>query len=327
MRILVTGGAGFIGSNFVRYILKKYPDYEIVVLDKLTYAGRLENIEDMMGKITFKKGDICDRNDVEKSIEGCSTIFNFAAETHVDRAIKCPATFIKTDVSGTYTLLEAAMKHNIEKFIQISTDEVYGQIIKGRFDENSALQPRNPYSASKAAADLLCRSFFTTYDMPIVITRSSNNYGPYQYPEKLIPAIIINALRHENIPIYGKGEQIRDWIYVEDNCRAIDTVFKRGIIGEIYNIGGNNERKNIEIAKLILKIMNKPEDLIDFVEDRPGHDFRYSLNCKKIASLGWSPIFDFAKSLRRTVEWYMRNEKWWKSIVESDKNVFQISAS
>lgn len=316
MKILVTGGAGFIGSNFVHYMLQKHPYHEIVVLDKLTYAGRSENLKDVLGKITFIKGDICDENDVEKAIEGCEAIFNFAAETHVDRSIIEAGIFLKTDVLGTHTLLEKAREHEVEKFVQISTDEVYGSIEKGSFSEKTLLDPSSPYSASKAGADMLCRAYFKTYGLPVLITRSSNNFGPYQYPEKLIPVLIINALQNKALPIYGDGKNVRDWLYVLDNCYAIDLVFKRGKIGEIYNIASGVEKQNIEIAHLILEELKKPRSLIEFVRDRPGHDFRYSLGTRKMRELGWAPSYNFEEALAETINWYLKNGWWWRSLVK-----------
>ncbi len=313
MRILITGGAGFIGCNFVRYILNKYPDSEIVVLDKLTYAGRIENLQDVMDKITFIKGDICNREDVEK-VGDCDVIFNFAAETHVDRSIIDAGAFVKTDVLGTYTLLEYARRHNVKKYIQISTDEVYGSIEKGSFKETDILDPSSPYSASKAGADFLVKAYHKTYDLPVLITRSSNNFGPYQYPEKLIPVLILNALHDKTLPIYGTGKNLRDWIYVLDNCSGIDIVFQKGKTGEIYNIGTDNEKTNIEIANLILKGLNKPKSLIRFIADRTGHDFRYSLDCEKIKELGWKSRYRFEDALRETIRWYKENEWWWKTL-------------
>ena len=313
MKILITGGAGFIGCNFVRFMLKRCPDEEIVVLDKLTYAGRLENLQDVMDKITFITGDICDREDVKK-VKECDVIFNFAAETHVDRSIIDAGVFVKTDVLGTYNLLEYARRNDIEKYIQISTDEVYGSIEKGSFKEDDILGPSSPYSASKAGADLLVNAYHKTYGLPILITRSSNNFGPYQYPEKLIPVLILNALHDKHLPIYGKGKNIRDWIYVLDNCEAIDLVSHKGRIGETYNIGTGNERTNIEIANLILEELNKSKSLIKFVEDRPGHDFRYSLDTTKIRGLGWEPRYKFEDAMKKTIRWYKENKWWWRMI-------------
>jgi len=314
MRMLITGGAGFIGCNFVRHMLKGHPDTEIVVLDKLTYAGRLENLEDVMSRITFVKGDICDKEAVKKTMEGCDSVVNFAAESHVDRSIASPEDFVRTDVLGVFTLLEEARRRDIKRFVQISTDEVYGSTELGSFSEKDILDPSSPYSASKAGGELLARSYVRTYGLDVMVTRSSNNYGPYQYPEKLIPVLVIKALRDQTLPIYGKGANVRDWLHVEDNCRAIDLVLFKGKPGDIVNIGSGNEVPNIVVAKLILKHMKKPESLIEFVSDRPGHDFRYSLNSDRIRQLGWKPKVRFEDGLRKTVDWYLANEAWWKPI-------------
>ena len=319
VKVLVTGGAGFIGSNFVHYLLKKHPDTEVTVLDKLTYAGRKENLQDVLSKIRFIKGDIAKKEDVAKAAKDCDYIVNFAAETHVDRSIVEAGTFVLTDVLGTYNLLETARKLDISKFEQISTDEVYGHIKEGSFREEDKLNPRNPYSASKAGAELLCRSYFETYGLPVVVTRSSNNYGPYQHPEKLIPKTIIYALENKLIPVYGTGENIRDWLYVEDNCEAIDAVLHKGTEGEAYNIGAQQEMKNIDVVKIILKLSNRPEKLISFVKDRPGHDVRYSLNIEKIRKLGWKPKIKFNDGIKKTVDWYHRNGSWWKPVVEKER--------
>ena len=319
MRVLVTGGAGFIGSNFVHYALKEHPDYKIVVLDKLTYAGRRENLQDIWNKIAFIKGDITVRNDVFEAASGCDSIVNFAAETHVDRSILQAGTFVLTDVLGVYNLLEAAREIDVSRFVQISTDEVYGHILKGSFKETDRLNPRNPYSASKAGAELLCRAYFETYGLPVLITRSSNNYGPYQHPEKLIPKTIINALLNRSIPVYGTGKNVRDWLYVEDNCEALDTVLHKGSPGEIYNIGANQELENIQVVKTILEFADKPESLIRFVEDRLGHDLRYSLDTERIQRLGWKPKTEFKSGIRKTVQWYKQNANWWKPIVEKEQ--------
>ena len=320
MKILVTGGCGFIGSNFIRFILQKSPETLIVNLDKLTYAGRLENLQDIAGKnpnYTFIKGDICDRDTVQKAMEGCDAVINFAAETHVDRSIEDASQFIKTDVLGAYVLLEEARSRDISKFIQISTDEVYGQIIKGSFKETDILMPRNPYSASKAGADRLTYSYFTTYGLPVVITRSSNNFGPYQFPEKVIPLFITNLIRGKKAPLYGDGLNVRDWIYVLDNCEAIALCLEKGRDGEVYNIGGGNEVTNLELTKLILKGLAKEESMIEHVKDRLGHDRRYSLDCTKIRNeLGWSPRQDFHEALTQTIEWYRKNEWWWKPLIK-----------
>ncbi|MHA1253738.1 MAG: dTDP-glucose 4,6-dehydratase, partial [Candidatus Helarchaeota archaeon] len=294
-RILVTGGAGFIGSNFIHYILDERPEYKIINLDLLTYAGNLDNLKDIQkdDRYEFIKGDINDQNLVNKIMSEVDYVINFAAESHVDRSIKTPKIFVKTNVEGTQTLLEAARKSDVERFIQISTDEVYGSLgPTGLFTESSQLMPNSPYAASKAAADLLVRAYHKTYGLDSIITRCSNNYGPYQFPEKFIPVIILNALNNSPIPVYGDGKYIRDWIYVLDHCSAILLVLEKGRAGEIYNIGANNEIMNIELVRLILKIMNKPESLIKFVEDRPGHDRRYGIDASKIRKeLNWSPKY------------------------------------
>ncbi|MFY9606555.1 MAG: dTDP-glucose 4,6-dehydratase [Thermoplasmata archaeon] len=315
MRTLVTGGAGFIGCNFVRHMLREHPNDQIVVLDKLTYAGRLENLEEIRDKITFVKGDICDKEAVKKTMAGCDYVVNFAAESHVDRSIASPEDFVRTDVLGVFTLLEEARRISIKKFIQISTDEVYGSTASGSFSEADTLDPSSPYSASKAGGELLARSYVRTYGLDVVVTRSSNNYGPFQYPEKLIPVLIIKALRDQPLPIYGKGTNVRDWLHVEDNCWAIDLVMRKSKPGEIINIGSGNEIPNIEVAKLVLKHMNKPESLIKYVQDRPGHDFRYSLNWDRIRKLGWKPKMRFEEGIKRTVDWYLANQAWWKPLV------------
>ena len=314
MKILVTGGAGFIGSNFVRYYVNKYHDDEIVVLDKLTYAGRLENLRDVMNKIKFVRGDICNKKDVEEAIDKrIDLIINFAAESHVDRSIKTPGRFIQTDVYGTHILLEAARKLDTE-FIQISTDEVYGSIEKASFKETDKLAPSSPYYARKASADLVVQSYYVTYGLPVKITRSTNNFGPYQYPEKLIPLFIINALRNKPLPLYGNGLNVRDWLYVEDNCEAIDVVRQKGKKGEIYNIGSGNERTNIEITKIILNWLGKSENSIQYVKDRPGHDRRYSIDITKIKNLGWEPKHGFEGAMHETVRWYVNNKWWWETL-------------
>lgn len=305
-KFLVTGGAGFIGSNFVRYSLSNFSDVKINVLDKLTYAGKLENLEGVMDKINFIKGDICDQVDIKKAMKDCSIVFNFAAETHVDRSIKDPEPFIRSNIFGTFSLLEVARKFDIEKFVQVSTDEVYGSTSGKSFKETDEISPSSPYSASKASGDMLAKAYYKTYGVPCVITRSSNNYGPYQFKEKLIPVLITKALSNQKLPIYGDGKNVRDWIYVLDNCEAIELVSRRGKNGEIYNIASGNEIKNIEVAKIILKKLGKPESLIEFVPDRPGHDFRYSLDITKIKRLGWKPKVDFEKGIEKTIEWYKK---------------------
>lgn len=316
--ILVTGCAGFIGSNFVRFLLEKYPDYRIIALDALTYAGNRENLKDLEGRSNylFYHGNIMDRTVVDNLVSNVDTIINFAAETHVDRSILEAGSFIQTDVLGTFTLLEAAKKYSIEKFIQISTDEVYGSIESGSFSEESNLLPNSPYSASKAGADLLVRSYYKTFGVPAIITRSSNNFGPYQYPEKVIPLFITNAMDNLPLPLYGDGKNVRDWIYVLDNCSGIDVVLQKGNPGATYNIGAGNEIQNIEITEMILKKLGKPKSLIKPVPDRPAHDRRYSLDCSKIRQLGWQPAHNFEDALDKTIEWYKNNEAWWRDIKE-----------
>jgi dTDP-glucose 4,6-dehydratase len=309
MRLLVTGGAGFIGCNFVRLVLQDHPDYSIKVLDKLTYAGKLENLAGVMDKIEFVKGDICQKEDVDRAMEHCDALVNFAAETHVDRSIAESGSFLRTNVMGTHTLLDAARKRDLDRFIQIGTDEVYGSCISGSFSESSLLRPSSPYSASKAGADLLANAYFTTYALPVSITRSSNNFGPYQYPEKLIPFFIFKARRGERLPIYGSGQNVRDWLYVRDNCAAIDLVLHKGRPGEIYNIGGGNEFTNLEITRRILSKLNKPMDLIEHVRDRLGHDFRYSVDATKMHGLGWRPKNNFDDAMNATIEWYLKNDE------------------
>ncbi len=298
----------------MRHMLREHPGIEIVVLDKLTYAGRLENLEDVKDKTKFVKGDICDKDIVHKVMTGCDSVVNFAAETHVDRSISSPEEFVRTDVLGVFTLLEEARKSDVKRFEQISTDEVYGSTESGSFSEKTLLDPSSPYSASKAGGELLARSYARTYGLNVVVTRSSNNYGPFQFPEKLIPVLIIKALRDEPLPIYGKGLNVRDWLHVDDNCRAIELVLNKGKPGDIVNIGSGNEVPNIEIAKKILHHMNKPESLIKFVADRPGHDFRYSLDWGRLRELGWSPHVKLEDGLKRTVDWYLKNRSWWLPI-------------
>lgn len=316
--LLVTGCAGFIGSNFVRYMMKKYPDLQIKNLDALTYAGNRENLSDLENNpnYQFHHGNILDKPLVERLMSEVDIVINFAAETHVDRSIQEAGSFIQTDVVGTFTLLEAAKKFGIERFIQISTDEVYGSIEMGSFTELSNLAPNSPYSASKSGADLLVRSYFKTYGLPTIITRSSNNFGPYQYPEKVIPLFITNAMDDQALPLYGDGKNVRDWIYVLDNCAAIDFLLHKGKPGEIYNIGAGNEIQNIDITEMILEKLGKSKSLIMPVADRPGHDRRYSLDCSKIHKLGWKPVYNFEDALDKTIEWYRSTEKWWRNIKE-----------
>ena len=316
--ILVTGGAGFIGSNFCRYMLDRYPECRITVLDALTYAGNLDNLADMRDnpRFRFVHGDIRNKGDVDPLVERSNAIANFAAETHVDRSIDDPGSFVLTDVYGVFTLLEACRRHGIQKFVHISTDEVYGSIEEGSFKEGDCLEPNSPYSASKAGGELLARSYFVTYGLPIIITRGSNNFGPYQYPEKLIPLFITNAMDDKPLPVYGDGQQVRDWIYVLDHCSGIDFALHKGEPGMAYNLGGGNERTNLEITGLILKLLGKPESLIKYVTDRPGHDRRYSLDCRLMKSIGWQPEYTFEDALKRTVDWYVSNEPWWRKIKE-----------
>lgn len=316
MKLLITGGAGFIGSNFIRYMFAKHPGYKIANLDKLTYAGNPDNLRDIKNHshYRFVKGNICDPAVVEPLAKEADAIINFAAETHVDRSILKPGGFIQTDVYGTYVLLEAARRNNHKRYVQISTDEVYGSIEDGAFTEDSPLHPNSPYAASKAAGDLLVQSYVRTYGFPAVITRSSNNFGPYQYPEKVIPLFITNAIEEKPLPLYGDGLNVRDWIYVMDNCAAIDQVLHKGESGQVYNIGGGNERTNIELTRFVLKVLGKHENLIQFVKDRPGHDRRYALDCRKIAALGFKPRQAFEDGLRETIRWYRENPAWWKRI-------------
>jgi len=314
-KILVTGGAGFIGSSFVRHLLNN-TDCAVINLDKLTYAGTLSNIKDLRSekRHKFVRGDIRNRKLVGSLVKKADAVVNFAAESHVDRSIKTPSVFVESNVLGVQVLLEACRRFGV-RFEQISTDEVYGSRVEGSFVETDVLNPSSPYSASKAAADLLVNAYHITYGLEVTVTRSTNNYGPNQHPEKLIPRLITNALRGKPLPIYGSGENIRDWIFVEDNCGAILTVLEKGEKGETYNIGGGNERKNVEIAKEILRCLSLPEAMIKFVGDRPGHDFRYSLNCDKAHRLGWKPHVDFGKGLQKTIDWYTTNQWWWRRLV------------
>ena len=316
MRLVVTGGAGFIGSNFVRYMLRRYDDLEVVNLDKLTYAGNLENLRDVDDdpRYTFVKGDICDAVVVGEALRGADAVVNFAAETHVDRSISGPQDFIRTDVLGTHTLLEAVRELGVTRYLQISTDEVYGSTESGSFTEESELDPSSPYSASKAGGDLLVLAYHRTFGSPVLITRSSNNYGPYQYPEKVVPLFVTNAIDGDALPVYGDGLNVRDWLYVEDNCAAIDVVLRKGAVGEAYNIGGGNEVKNLTLTRQILKLLGKSPELIRFVSDRPGHDRRYSIDCAKVRALGWRPTTPFQKGLERTVAWYRDHPEWWRKL-------------
>lgn len=318
MRILVTGGAGFIGSCFVRHILTKYPEYKVVNLDALTYAGNIENLDDVSDNknYTFVHGNICDKKLVRDIVEETDCIVNFAAESHVDRSITGPEIFIETNVQGTLNLLQAAKEMGIQRYLQVSTDEVYGTLgSTGYFYETTPIAPNSPYSASKASADLLVRAYYETYKLPVLTTRCSNNYGPYQYPEKLIPFFISKLLRGEKVPVYGDGLNVRDWLYVYDHCEAIDTVLHKGRVGEVYNIGGHNEKTNMEITKLLLEAMGKDESSIEYVKDRLGHDRRYAISNDKIQSeLGWKPSVTFEEGIKLTIDWYLKNQEWIKSI-------------
>ena len=322
-KLLVTGGAGFIGSNFIRHMLNKYGDYSITNLDKLTYCGNLENLKDLAGNKRYKfvKGDIADAKLVDKLVKESDIVINFAAETHVDRSILDPYSFVRTNVLGTHALLEAAKTGGVERFIQISTDEVYGSIASGSFKEDDPLKPNSPYSAAKAGGDLLARSYFITFKLPVIITRSSNNFGPYQYPEKVIPLFITNALDNKSLPLYADGMNVRDWLFVIDNCEAIDTVLHKGAEGEVYNIGAGSEVTNLELTHSILEILGKDRSLIKFVNDRPGHDKRYSLDISKVKSLGWKPRHEFRNALELTVDWYKKNEPWWRRLVECRQSI------
>ena len=316
MKILVTGGSGFIGSNFVRHLLAAHPQDSVINLDKLTYAGNPENLRDVERhpRYRFVKGDICDAALVQDLLPGTDAVVHMAAETHVDRSNLGADDFLRTNVTGTYTLLEAARELKVARFVLVSTDEVYGSIAVGAARETDPLNPSNPYSASKAAADLLARAYWHTHRLPVLITRSSNNFGPYQYPEKVIPLFVTNALEDRPLPLYGDGRNVRDWLYVLDNCAAIDLVLRKGQEGEIYNIGGGNEVENIALTRAILDLLGKPETFITPVADRPGHDRRYALDSGKVRGLGWQPAHSFRAALGSTVEWYRTHETWWKPI-------------
>jgi len=318
--IVVTGGAGFIGSNFVRYMLERYPAYHVVVYDNLTYAGNLDNLRDVSERFAerydFVRADICDAKEVERVVQqyGIDTIVNFAAESHVDRSLMEPGGFIQTDVYGTYVLLEAARKVGLERYHQVSTDEVYGQVLDGRSTENDRLHTRSPYSASKAGGDLMCLAYFTSFGVPVTITRGSNNIGPYQYPEKVVPLFVTNAIDDLPLPLYGDGLQMRDYQYVLDHCEGIDVVLHKGELGEIYNLGTGTETRNIDMAHGILKLLGKPESLLQPITDRPGHDRRYALDCRKIQAIGWQSRHTFDEALEKTVRWYVDNQWWWRKI-------------
>jgi len=327
MKIIVTGGAGFIGGNFVHYMVNKYPEYQIICLDALTYAGNMETLEPVVNKPNFKfiKGDIADRKLVYKLFEDekPDIIVNFAAESHVDRSIDNPDIFLKTNIIGTSVLLDACRKYGIKRYHQVSTDEVYGDLPLDRtdlfFTEETPIHTSSPYSASKASADLLVQAYYRTYNISVTISRCSNNYGPYHFPEKLIPLMIANALNDKELPVYGKGENVRDWLYVKDHCTAIDLIIHKGRVGEIYNIGGHNERANIDVVKTIIKELGKDESLIKYVTDRPGHDMRYAIDPSKIYNeLGWQPVTSFDEGIKKTIKWYIENKKWWENIISGE---------
>ncbi len=324
MKILVTGGAGFIGSNFIYYILNKYPDYKIVNLDKLTYAGNLDNLKEVELKFKdryeFIKGDICDEVLVDKIMNSVDAVVHFAAESHVDRSIESPDDFLRTNILGTHTLLKSALKNGKKRFHHISTDEVFGMLSlenkTEKFNENSLYDPRSPYSASKASADHLVNAYFHTYGLPITISNCSNNYGPFQFPEKIIPLFILNALKNQSLPIYGDGKCVRDYIFVEDHCRGIDLVLHNGRIGEKYCFGGNSEKNGVEMADTILDLLDKPKSLKEFVKDRPGHDLRYAIDFTKAKEeLGWMPLVSFEEGIKKTIDWYKNNEAWYKKLI------------
>lgn len=327
MRIIVTGGAGFIGGNFVHYMLKRYSDYKIICLDALTYAGNMETLAPVLNNpnFSFVKGDIADRNFVFKLFEEekPDIVVNFAAESHVDRSIENPGVFLQTNIIGTQILLDACRKYGIQRYHQVSTDEVYGDLPLDRpdllFTEETPIHTSSPYSASKASADLLVQAYFRTFKVPVTISRCSNNYGPYHFPEKLIPLIIVNALEEKLLPVYGKGENVRDWLYVEDHCSAIDLIIHKGRIGEVYNIGGHNERTNIDVVRTIIRELGKSEDLITYVTDRAGHDMRYAIDPSKIHNeLGWEPTIKFEEGIKRTIKWYLENKSWWENIISGE---------
>ncbi len=331
MKILVTGGAGFIGGNFVHYQLKHHPEDQIICLDALTYAGNMETLKDAVSNpnFSFVQGSIADRDAVYALFERemLDVVVNFAAESHVDRSIEDPGLFLQTNITGTGVLLDACRKYGVGRFHQVSTDEVYGDLPLERtdlfFTEETPLHTSSPYSASKASADLLTLAYFRTFKLPVTISRCSNNYGPYHFPEKLIPLMIINALSDKSLPVYGKGENVRDWLYVEDHCSAIDLIIRGGRIGEVYNIGGHNERTNLDVVKTILRTLDKPESLIRFVTDRPGHDLRYAIDASKIKNeLGWVPQTTFDTGIQSTIEWYLKNEAWWKAVLDGSYRAY-----
>ena len=316
MRILVTGGAGFIGSNYCRFVLREHPEDEVVNFDKLTYAGNLENLREVEddGRYSFVRGDICEEKVVSGVMSEVDAVVNFAAETHVDRSIQHAGAFVDTDIKGLYVLLEAALKHGIGRFVHVSTDEVYGSIESGSFKEEDALSPSSPYSASKAGGELMAKAYERTFGYQILITRGANTYGPYQYPEKVVPLFATNALAGIELPLYGDGMNVRDWLYVDDHCAGIDVVLREGVLGETYNVGADQERTNLQLTREILKLVGKGEELIKYVKDRPGHDRRYSIDSSKLRALGWQPKVGFEEGMARTVGWYRENEGWWRRL-------------
>ncbi|RMG70907.1 MAG: dTDP-glucose 4,6-dehydratase [Nitrospirae bacterium] len=321
MKILVTGGCGFIGSNFIRHMLRSYPQYEIVNLDALTYAGNPENLRDVKDRKNYRfiKGRVEDQGAVREAIKGCDAVVHFAAESHVDRSIKDAQPFLITNIIGLQVLMDSALSEGVKRFVHISTDEVYGcfETEEGSFTEESPLMPNSPYAASKAGGDLLLRAYIKTYGLNAIVVRPSNNYGPYQFPEKLIPLMVTNLIDGLRVPVYGKGLNIRDWLFVEDTARAVDLILHKGVTGEVYNVGGGNERRNIDVVKRVLQIMGLGEEYIEFVPDRPGHDFRYSIDSSKIKrKLGWEPEVSFDEGIERTVRWYRENEWWWRPLKE-----------
>jgi dTDP-glucose 4,6-dehydratase len=318
--LLITGGCGFIGANFVRHILNRYPDYQVINLDKLTYAGNPANLADIAAdeRYRFVHGDITDADAVDPLVAEADCVVNFAAESHVDRSILGSADFLHTNIDGTYVLLDAVRRYGVERFHQVSTDEVYGSIATGEWDEGFPLEPRNPYSATKASAELLVRAFHLSHGVPTVVTRASNNIGPYQYPEKRVPLYITNAIDDKPLPVYGDGMQVRDHLYVDDHCSAIDLVLHEGTVGEVYNVGGDNDATGIEVARTILRQLGKPESLIQFVTDRAGHDLRYALNSSKVKALGWKPAVDVEMGMERTIQWYVDHQDWWRDIRDRD---------
>lgn len=327
MKIIVTGAAGFIGGNFIHYMLNKYPDYKIIGLDLLTYAGNMETLKEVMDNPNFKfyKADITDATTIDKifEVQQPDIVVNFAAESHVDRSITDPGLFLRTNILGTQVLMDASRKYAVKRYHQVSTDEVYGDLPLDRedlfFTEETPIHTSSPYSASKASADLLVQAYYRTFKLPITISRCSNNYGPYHFPEKLIPLIIARALADEKLPVYGKGENVRDWLYVEDHCSAIDLIIHKGRVGEVYNVGGHNEKTNLEVVKAILKELGKSEELISYVLDRPGHDMRYAIDPKKITTgLGWEPTMRFDEGVKLTIKWYLENKAWWENIISGE---------